>query len=146
MKEVTFTMFDALGSVSGCGLCIPTEQKKTPEGVREFIDRRNRTMREEDHDPEQFYIYRETYSRIFDDNGHLVTETHFKCRTELYPAEPDKTPRYYVMYYDRRDSGYGCECFTSTFDPAKAVDRCNHISGTYVKDRTGKVIFENPKK
>lgn len=120
------------------------DEMNTPEGVRTCIDRTNQNAKAHDYEVEQYSIIREIRTTVRDENNHFLCRTCFESLVEVYPAEPDKTPRYYVMYYE--PSHYGCMCEMSTYDPAKAVDRCNHMPGTYVKERTtGKVIFENPK-
>ena len=121
-------------------------EARNPERVRTCIDRANSNAKAHDYEVEQYCIIRETRLTICDENGVFLCRSQFDSLVEVYPAKPDTTPRYYVMYYDRKNSRYGCECDMSTYDPAKAVDRCNHCPGTYVKDRTGKIIFENPKK
>ena len=123
------------------GLMTNPEDEKTPEGIKAVIDRSNKKAKDSDHKPEQYQIIRTCVQLVTDDNGNFVCRSVFDTVTEVYPAEADKTPRYSVRYFN---PNYHVSCLMSSFDPAKAVDVCNHNPGTYVVDESkNKVIFDN---
>lgn len=117
------------------------DDTKTPEKVRAAIDRTNKNAKLHDYEVEQYSIIRETVQTVRDDDGRFICRSCFDSVIEVYPAEPDKTLRFYVMYY--QPSKYGCLCEMSTYHMDKAIDCCKRMPGTYVKDNTGRIIITN---
>lgn len=72
-------------SLSGNGDLVLAPNVKTISDVRKGIDCENKRAISNGWHPQQFYICRVTYRRVFDDNDHFVSDERSIRRIELYP-------------------------------------------------------------
>ena len=141
MNNRYFVSYHARCINGSFGLMTTPEDEKTPEGIKRVIDRNNKKAKDSDHKPEQYQIIRTCVQLVTDDNGVFVCRSVFDTVVEVYPSEPDKTPRYSVRYFK---PNYSVSCMISSFDKMKAINCCNNNVGTYVVDESkNKVIFDN---
>ena len=135
MKRINKIYFDAVG-LNGIGLNLSPDETNTPEAVKKAIDRCNNDHRKNDYQVEQFNIYRITFHRTFGNDGQLLTESEFRTRIEVYPPEPDPTPRYTVIKENTQIPRK-----MSSYDVSKAVRVCENYPGSYVVNNAGKIVY-----
>ena len=138
--EKRYRVYYKAHGLHGYGLTPNPDEEKTPAGIRAAIDRQNEAAKEHDHAPEQYAIYRVSVLSMFDDEGILCSRSEFEARTEIYPAEPDTTPRYTVKNGDGRTPH-----IMSSYDVIKAVTVCENFPGSYVEKNTGEIVYRSSK-
>ena len=141
MESKSFVMYYAESIRGSSGVNTTPDEEKTPEGIKQAIDRHNAVLLGGDHDPYQFNIIRRVRTQTRTDDGRLLSRSVFENAIEVYPAEPCNVPRYYVKPYDHKRNGF--EVLYSTFDPVKAVEYCRRNPDSYVEDRHGRIIYKN---
>ena len=134
--EKRYRVYYKANGLHGYGLNTTPDEEKTPAGIRAAIDRQNAVAKEHDNAPEQYSIYRVSVLSVFDDDDILCSRSAFETRTEIYPAEPDKTPRYTVKHGNGRTPH-----IMSSYDVIKAVTVCENFPGSYVEKNTGEIVY-----
>lgn len=134
--EKRYSVYFKVNGLHGYGISLYGDEDKTPEGIRAAIDRQNERAKKHDHAPEQYAIYRVSVLAVFDDDGIMCSRSEFEARTEIYPAEPDPTPRYTVKNGDGRTPH-----IMSSYDVIKAVTVCENFPGSYVEKNTGEIVY-----